>query len=285
MVFNNCMQDFMPKQPFMVKIASRYYKKEINDYGISHFYGFRPEDGVDRIETYVPDGCVDVVFHYDARMGRAGASVYGAPLKPRPLDLIAGCAYFGARFVAWAPCALADASASELVGRVFPLRANRGNAHLIEAIASGGDFAARARAFLEYYLRNADAHSPALGKKALCGYLLKEIFAHFGNIRVLRLAEGSGYSLRYITRVFKEEKGISIKNFCRIVRFQNCINAITRRNAIDTGRFDADLLISRLGYSDQSHMIREFKEFSNRTPAACLGELVDFNYAGRLKIV
>ncbi len=280
MVF--CNSGFSPKQPFMVKLSSSYYKKIVNNYGISHFYSFQLDEGVNQIETSVPDGCVDIIFHYSGNGGQAGASIYGSPLEPHSFDMISGFRYFGVRFLPGNSPMLVDASVSELINQVTPLSGDS-NLKLTRLIAQGPDFETQVRAFFDFYLKELEQTHVGSCDYKLNQYLLKEIIQNFGNVKISELAEKSGYSVRYINRVFKEAEGISPKNFCRIIRFQCCMNAITHLE--NNPNIDADELVCRLGYCDQSHMIREFKEFSKRTPLSYLEELKAFDYVNRLKIV
>jgi len=68
-------------------------------------------------------------------------------------------------------------------------------------------------------------------------------------------------SERSLERIFKTDIGISPKLFARITRFQSSLNHLRSQ------KFDSltDVALSNWFY-DQSHYIREFKEFSGVTP-------------------
>ena len=70
-----------------------------------------------------------------------------------------------------------------------------------------------------------------------------------------------GLSQRRFIQVFKTEVGVTPKLFSRIQRFQQTRTFIQHNPAIKW----ADLAVD-LGYFDQSHLIREFLEFSGLTP-------------------
>lgn len=274
----------MSKQPYMVKLASSYYKKFVNNYGISHFYSFKLDKGVHSIETSVPDGCIDIIFNKDMEGGVMGASIYGSPLSPHPFDLNPGYEYFGVRFLPGNSPIIIDASASELINRV-ELVSGAEMTSLVEEIGECHDFNKRTILFLQFYLSKVDADIKFSPTRELNYFLVNEMIKYSGNIRIEKLSEKSGYSVRYVNRVFKDEQGIAPKSFCRILRFQSCMSALTLASNDDASESDFDLLVSKLGYSDQSHLIREFKEFSMRTPKKCLDELNEFDYRQRLKIV
>lgn len=63
--------------------------------------------------------------------------------------------------------------------------------------------------------------------------------------------------------LFVREVGTTPKSFVRIRRFQSALAGMRRR-----GRFDWCALAAAAGYSDQAHLIRDFKAFTGLTPAA-----------------
>jgi AraC-like DNA-binding protein len=79
--------------------------------------------------------------------------------------------------------------------------------------------------------------------------------------RVREAAKYIGLSQRRFIQVFKAEVGITPKLFSRIQRFQQTRTFIQHNPSINW----ADLAVD-LGYFDQSHLIREFLEFSALSP-------------------
>lgn len=276
----------MPRQPFMVNTApSYYYKKTINEYGISHFYTFQTDREHTQIETSVPDGCTDIIFHYDKESGDAGAYLYGSPLTPHAFELLEGYTYFGVRFLPGnSPITVDVSTMADVINQVIPYKSIADDGRLPESIAVCPDFESQVALFLRDYLRSQEKEEEKSSNFTLKQYLLNTILGCSGNIRIEKLAKCSGYSVRYINRIFKDEIGISPKTFSRIVRFQKCLNDMSE-NAVWNAEMDMEPLLGDLGYSDQSHMIREFKEFSKRTPIRYLEELKKFDYAHRLKVI
>ena len=81
-----------------------------------------------------------------------------------------------------------------------------------------------------------------------------------GAIKIDKLCEVLGYTSRYCREKFKEAQGISIKSYSEIIRFQNSVRLLAndKVNALDVAYSG--------NYYDQSHFIKEFKKFANRTP-------------------
>jgi len=79
--------------------------------------------------------------------------------------------------------------------------------------------------------------------------------------RVREAAKYLGLSQRRFIQVFKAEVGITPKLFSRIQRFQQTRTFIHHNPSINWAGLAVDL-----GYFDQSHLIREFLEFSGLSP-------------------
>ncbi|SPF56177.1 conserved hypothetical protein [Candidatus Desulfosporosinus infrequens] len=109
--------------------------------------------------------------------------------------------------------------------------------------------------------------------------MLQEIMRTAGQVKVKELAEKTGYSLRYINRVFTDELGVPPKVFCKLMRFQHLLNNFNDEVP------DLVKLASKLGYYDQSHMIKDFNECTNTTPGKYLYFLKETQYKQRLLLV
>ncbi|WP_243354377.1 DUF6597 domain-containing transcriptional factor [Bacillus litorisediminis] len=83
------------------------------------------------------------------------------------------------------------------------------------------------------------------------------------------VTEQIGISSRRFIQVFKEEVGLTPKQFCRIQRFQNVLRVIKGREQVDW----TDMALS-CGYYDQAHFIRDFRSFSGLSPTAYHSQLV-----------
>lgn len=81
-------------------------------------------------------------------------------------------------------------------------------------------------------------------------------------VRVDQLAARAGLSVRALQRVFLLEIGVPVKSVVRRVRVQEA----ARRLAHGAGDERWAALAAELGYADQSHFIREFKQQIGQTP-------------------
>ena len=79
--------------------------------------------------------------------------------------------------------------------------------------------------------------------------------------RVADIQRDIGYSPKHFIALFRAAVGLTPKHYYRVKRF----NAVLRRIAANADESLADLAASA-GYSDQSHLTREFREFAGITP-------------------
>jgi AraC-like DNA-binding protein len=92
---------------------------------------------------------------------------------------------------------------------------------------------------------------------------IREIVRSNGGVSIDDLVQRVGISARQFDRKFLPIAGIPPKTFARLVRFQSTLqlsNKMSIRNLTE--------LAMNAGYCDQSHFIREFKEFSGLVPSA-----------------
>ncbi len=86
-----------------------------------------------------------------------------------------------------------------------------------------------------------------------------------GQIRIENLARWLDLSRRHFERRFVDLVGLTPKRMCRIVRFLSVFSHTMAYQGLDW----ADLAIA-CGYSDQAHLIREYKFFAGHSPLSYL---------------
>jgi len=90
---------------------------------------------------------------------------------------------------------------------------------------------------------------------------VKWTYAERGRLNVRELAREVGLCERQLGRKFLAWTGYTPKQFVRVMRFQHAFEALAQRRTAD----DATVAVSH-GYSDQSHMIRDFQELGGISP-------------------
>jgi AraC-like DNA-binding protein len=96
---------------------------------------------------------------------------------------------------------------------------------------------------------------------------VKRICQRPHGVCVATLAAEAGLSMRRFGELFAREIGTNPKTFVRIQRFQAALAKIST-----VAQVGWSALAAETGYSDQAHLIREFREFSGMTPAGYLAQ-------------
>jgi AraC-like DNA-binding protein len=99
-------------------------------------------------------------------------------------------------------------------------------------------------------------------------YSIKQIYLSKGNININQLKIDTGYSDRYLRKKFEEYIGFSPKQFSEIVRFQNSLAMIFKKNGYNS----LDIVFEN-GYHDHAYFIKGFKKFAQLTPTQYLENL------------
>ena len=91
------------------------------------------------------------------------------------------------------------------------------------------------------------------------------IEAYKGQVDIEYVAKSIGLSRRQLERKFKERVGILPKQLCRSFRFKNILKHLNTSSIVSWATTSVSC-----GYYDQSHMIRDFKHFTGKSPLAYL---------------
>ena len=249
-------------QPYFVLAASQYYKRVVMDYGIAHIYHYQRNDS-DAVQVQaIPDGSVDLFFEKTA--SRLTAKVCGSVLSGHRLQTRSGYEYFGIRFMPGVLPGNLSVKMPELVEQELDFDDALQDRETVRKIAGTEDWQTCIQLYLQDYFRHRELPAETeTGKALLASYLCRNILARSGHIRMEALARASGYSLRYVQKVFQQYLGMSPKQFSEILMFQTAIQGI---NQVQKGRLTEIAMAS--GYFDQAHFIRSFKKYCRITPAA-----------------
>ena len=93
---------------------------------------------------------------------------------------------------------------------------------------------------------------------------LEDVIRHINNFsqtNIRELSDIACLSEKQFSRIFSENIGTTPKDFIRIVRLQRTLSVLQHNPRIGFARLSYEC-----GYTDQSHMIKEFKLFSGYTP-------------------
>lgn len=197
-----------------------------------------------------PDGCLDIVFSQDE-----GLRAIGAMTAERRYDL--GAARIcGVRFRPGMAATFLKAPAAELTDRECPLEDLWGSParSLAERLANASSGVETLRGALPL------PAAPPDGVQRAIAFM---VAAH-GSVDADTIARAANLSPRQFRRRCLEATGLSPKHLCRVLRF---------RRASELGRTPGlkwSLIALDAGYFDQAHLIRDFREFTGRSPVSVL---------------
>jgi AraC-like DNA-binding protein len=225
-------------------------------YGIiSDFYQFKTE--ADTAETYtIPDGCGDMIF--EIQNNAINGIVCGGKFQRADIGFLERSHVYGIRFYPGAMRHFLMCSAADIVEARIPLNNICKNSDLQEQILSADSFRKRVCITKQFFQNQILTSKYVL---PIVDYCIKRIIETGGNISVRSLAQDTGYTERYLQRLFCEHIGFTPKQICIFIRFQ--------RSAV-LSAFQRDQMLGDIalecGYYDQSHMNRVYKKLIQILP-------------------
>ncbi|QZP23322.1 MULTISPECIES: helix-turn-helix domain-containing protein [Pseudomonas] len=257
------------EQPWFVLNSSRYSVMPSDHPAISHFYAFDAAQSTQVLA--VPDGCVDIVFDCDAV--RPSAKICGTPLAAKAVELNPNHHYFGVRFSPGVIPGFINVLAEELTERELDLlEVSTFARRIFDNIVQAPQLSEQMRLFNDYL-------APRLMGKAspLTALVIQQAMRHRGSIRIHQLEDLSGYTSRTLHRQFSQDTGMSPKAFCRIIRCQAALDTLNTCRDVSFSALALDL-----GFADQSHFQRDFKQLVSTTPCDYQRKMLQNAYAERI---
>jgi AraC-like DNA-binding protein len=197
-----------------------------------------------------PDGCLDIVYSEPDGLRVIGAMTAEHRYDLRPARVC------GVRFRPGMAVPFLKTPVAELTDRELPLHDLWGApAHtLAERLAN----APSAVETLSAALPRPAAPDPV--QRAIAG-----IVAAHGSVDVDIIARAANLSPRQFRRRCLEATGLSPKHLCRVLRFRRASEIAAGEPGLKWSLIAADA-----GYFDQAHLIRDFREFTGRSPMSVL---------------
>jgi AraC-like DNA-binding protein len=212
-------------------------------------------------DVSLPVSFGDPVVVRDARRAVPSAAVVGPRTRSTWLQFDGRIDQVNVSFLPGAVGAFIDASLPELVGRVAPPddmwpRSFRDSVAELEPLPTP-----------ERISRLADLLLARLDPRRDPGPRIREalrlIRARRGRIRVRELADQVNLSVSQLERTFKRHVGIGPKLMARLTRVSGLAAEATALPSPDWAR-----IAYAYGYSDQAHLVRDFRELMGDTPSA-----------------
>lgn len=264
-----------PSQPFFVLKADAFFQEIYLRQGISHFYTLSLKE--DTNIRVVPDGCIDLIFEYDGE--RMSAFAAGSALTWQERLWEGRKEYFGVRFMPGFHPAGITVVLKDLIDHKLPLEDvwMEKESKLLQRISEQQDFYQRIRIFLEEYTKLENKREKPFGKIELLMTVKHMVYDSDGLIKVSEMAEKTGYTERYINKVFIEQMGFSPKMFCKIIQFQRSLEFLNY-GAPDKMTEAAVYL----GFYDQAQFIKNFRTYAGITPKQYLKLIQNEKYKDKI---
>lgn len=239
----------------------------ISCYWLSVFTG--TEDEAQKLKpkpiTLIPDGGSSFIFDINYRQNWYHKSIWGVMDKPvmvyKQHSISKGeIMTFGVDFKPGGLYRFLGIPMQEFTNNSIELEAlSYSTFHeLTENIINAGSIGEQINTIESFLLKQLNKID---GYKSSVEEALHIIIQTSGSIRINELSCRLLVSERSLRRMFHEYIGISPKTLCRITRLQSVIN-----NCMDDKQLNFLIAAYDNGYFDQSHFIKDFKEFCGYTP-------------------
>lgn len=224
-------------------------------------------------ERILPDGCVELILNFGdpftqhqdgSRFDQPRNFVVGQMTGPILISPTGAVELIGIRFHPGGTLPFFKVPLHEITDRVVKLSdlAQTFEKELLESAADESCLAKRLNAIEAVLLKTVEHSS----HNSFVQQLAAEIVDSGGLTSIDLLAHHAGISTRQLERRFLNEVGLSPKLLSRILRFQQVFRAI------EYCKGEWAPIALECGYYDQAHLIRDFNQFAQQTPAILLAE-------------
>ncbi len=235
---------------------------------IKCFWYNRRDSGAEQSSFEVqPDGYAEIIFHFGS-----GCSIsYNEGLKPLPSPFMMGLLNQPAVFYTknrleiiaircfpWTVFDLLGLQPGKDGVRIFEHPIARLQSTLDKCIRAGKIDEALTQ--VKQYFLNERSRVATNSMLFKAGVAMRQAN---GTIPVSEVAAAAHATVRTLERNFKQSSGYTVKDVSALIRFEQVRNRLWLYPASNLVG-----LAHELGYTDQSHLSREFKRYSGTTPAA-----------------
>lgn len=211
----------------------------------------------------IPDTCMDIVFSFDDE-NLLNCGFCAVDDSSSIIDKV-NITQFGIRFYAWSACLFTSESFSGTKGSSFDAQNFFPDIHdiLLPMIISEKTTEKRINICEKYLYSRLDLGR--MNPNVMNG--IYSIISSKGTIKTAELASETAVSVRQLERSFSESIGISPKLFSSLIRYQLVWQELR------SGKYSPLDITEKFGYSDQSHLLRDFRRFHSMLPSEAVADM------------
>lgn len=233
---------------------------------VKEYWVIEDEDSCSFTQKIIPDGYCEFIFHYGApyRVNMKGdwtlqsPALFASQLTSHFfLENTGHTGILGVKLEPAAAHTLLGIDLSSYTDQVTPLKELGLDFPevLMDPKVSVSERMTRAESWMTGLIRNNRYPIDRVDRG------LQLMRANYGDVDIEALCGEIGVSRRHFEREFKKVVGLTPKRYCRIIRFNYIFEIMKNR---DASWIDVAL---QSGHFDQSHFIKNFKEFTGEEPS------------------
>lgn len=199
----------------------------------------------------IPDGCVDFQFVWNS--DQCEGQVCGSFLQGKRSVVGTYCRCFGIKLRPGIQFAFMENMGEKLLNRRISMAQILEVSALEQCLSTCSEISELIEASKDFF------HvQPLIRPHVIASSASHILISTPGHQRMSAVEETLGYSLQYINHIFHSYFGVSVKKYADIIRAQAAINCLESKDVMDA--------VFELGYYDQAHFIRNFKQYTSVTP-------------------
>nr|WP_299210804.1 helix-turn-helix transcriptional regulator [uncultured Aquimarina sp.] len=222
-----------------------------------------------RKEKIIPDGYPEMIFHYgqpyktniQGHWSEQGMSLIAGQIKNYfYLENTGKTRIFAIKFQPWALKTLFNIEMFQITNNVIDIpKSLLEKLKTIKQIAIGNSIFDKKIKHIENHLL--DFYDSKNSVSTNGQEAVELIISKKGKVLLSDVYEQTGISERSLERYFKSHIGLTPKLFSRVIRFSNIFDLLNHQD------FNWSDITYLAGFYDQSHFIKNFKEFTGEDPS------------------
>lgn len=253
------------EQPDMVHSIANYHSTYVINKTISQIYTFSIGEEKSFVTTALPDASVDLIFYKNHNNGKQGVKLIGPVRKFSDTYAIfeRSTDYFGMRFKPGIPLNFKCTTIKELFDCIIDIEYGKDEYDVLcKDISKVDSLEGKFQVFqnaINIFLDDKED-----SKAEIVMYIIEFLLKNKEGSSLSNLSEKMGYTKYYINKVFHAYTGYSIGQYQKLLRLHRALNKYEYNRGKKMP--ESVNMAIQSGFSDQAHMIREFKNYTEMTP-------------------